>query len=116
MNASLSNFWSVDKPPRLLASRHRESKEVRFPPFRPGCPLASWQEVVSLDGVGIVYSFSVIHPNPKSGTKPYALGYIDVPGPVRIFGRIQGDAVEVGSRCEAVPDDEFGYHFKQLNV
>lgn len=116
MNASLSNIWSADKPPRLLASRHQESAEIRFPPFPPGSSVASRQEVVALDGVGIVYSLSVIHPNPKSGAKPYALGYIDLPGPVRIFGRIQGDAVQVGSRCEAVPDDEFGYQFKQLNA
>lgn len=116
MNSSLSNIWSADKPPRLLASRHRESKEIRFPSFRPASPLASSWEVATLEGVGIVYSFSVIHPNPKSGVQPYSLGYIDLPGPVRIFGRIQGAAVNVGSRCEAIPDNEFGYQFKQINV
>jgi uncharacterized OB-fold protein len=67
---------------------------------------------VPIDTVGEVYSFTVIHPGAKSGLAPYALGYVDLPGPVRIFGRLLGkDRPAIGERYEARPDDAFGYVF-----
>lgn len=103
------NIWNVGEPAKLLASRNRKTGTLRFPPYPANSPLSAEHEVVALEAGGVVYSFSVIHPNPKSGTKPFALGYVDMPGPVRIFGRIRGETAAIGAACEAVPDPEFGY-------
>lgn len=109
-----SNVWSADPPPRLIASRDRKTGTLRFPAFSADSPLAAGQEVVALEGIGTVYSYSVIHPNPKSGAQPFALGYVDLPGPVRIFGRIQGGQVRIGAACTAVANAEFGYVFQTI--
>jgi uncharacterized OB-fold protein len=106
-----SNVWSADQPPRLIASRNANTGTLRFPAFPAGSPLAAGQETVALETSGTVYSYSVIHPNPKSGAQPFALGCVDLPGPVRIFGRIQGDHVRIGAACKAIADADFGYVF-----
>lgn len=112
MNAT--NIWSADRPPRLIASRDKKTGTLRFPALPADSPLVAGQEVVALEGTGTVYSYSVIHPNPKSGAQPFALGYVDLPGPVRIFGRIQGGQVRIGAVCTAVADAEFGYVFQTI--
>jgi uncharacterized OB-fold protein len=106
-----SSIWTADQPPRLTASRDKRTGELRFPPFAAGSPLAASQENVALEGRGELYSFTVIHPSPKSGAQPFALGYVNLPGPVRIFGRIRGDRITIGADCIAMPDAEFGYAF-----
>jgi hypothetical protein len=65
---------------------------------------------VAIGTTGRVYGFTVIHPNPKSGAEPFALGYVDMEEPVRIFGRIVGE-VAIGAACQAQPDAEYGYCF-----
>ena len=105
-------IWSAGPQPRLLASRDLRTGALRFPPFRPQSVLAAGQEQVPLAAGGRVYSFTTVHPNPKSGEPPFALGYVDLPGPVRIFGRIRGEAIAVGAPCEAVPDHTFAYVFE----
>jgi uncharacterized OB-fold protein len=109
-----TNIWSADQPPKLIASRNTKTGTLRFPAIPAGSPLANSQEMVALECSGTVYSYSVIHPNPKSGAQPFALGYVDLPGPVRIFGRIQGSAVRIGAACKAVADAEFGYVFQTI--
>jgi uncharacterized OB-fold protein len=109
-----SNIWSAQQPPRLIASRDTKTGALRFPAFPAESPLAAGQEVVALEGTGTVYSHSVIHPNPKSGAQPFALGYVDLPGPVRIFGRIEGGTVRIGAACKAVGHPEFGYLFQTI--
>ena len=105
-------LWSTGPKARLLASRHRHDAELVFPALPDASPLARDYETVSIDTVGEVYSFTVIHPGAKSGLAPYALGYVDLPGPVRIFGRLRGkDRPAIGERYEARPDAEFGYVF-----
>jgi hypothetical protein len=105
-----SNVWSADQPPRLIASQDTKTGTLRFPAYPASSPLAASQETVALETSGTVYSCSVIHPNPKSGAQPFALGYVDLPGPVRIFGRIRGD-VRIGAACKAIADADFGYVF-----
>lgn len=110
-------LWSSDSPPDLLASREVETNEWIFPPVAEASPLARRQETVPVAGVGVVYSFTVIHPSPKSGLSPYALGYVDFPGPVRIFGRLQGkDRPVIGDRYLPRPDAEFGYVFEAVEA
>jgi uncharacterized OB-fold protein len=105
-------LWSADSPPVLRASRDRLTDEWVFPAVPDASPLAARHQAVSVTGRGVVYSFTVIHPSPKSGLVPYALGYVDFPGPVRIFGRLQGkDHPAIGDRYTPRPDAEFGYVF-----
>lgn len=105
---------SADRPPALLASRHKRTHALRFPPLSPQSPLAPSHETVTVPGRGTLYSFSVIHPNPKTGAAPFALGYVDLPGPIRLFGRIAGEGIGIGVACELIADAEFGYAFNTI--
>src|SRR5262249_49309012 len=108
-------LWSAGDKPSLLASRDLETGELMFPAVADNSPLAQRHEVVPVERVGVVYSFTIIHPGAKSGLPPYALGYVDFPGPVRIFGRFRGHArPEIGDRCEARADEALGYVFEPL--
>ena len=108
-------LWSQAAKPTLLASRDLETGEWIFPAVAENSPLASRHETVAIDGTGVVYSFTVIHPSAKSGLAPYALGYVDFAGPVRIFGRLNGEArPTIGRRYEARPDEQLGYVFEAV--
>ena len=66
---------------------------------------------------GAVYSFTVIHPGPKSGEAPHALVIVDLPGPVRVFGRLQGsERPAIGERVAARRDARFGYVFQPVRA
>jgi uncharacterized OB-fold protein len=105
-------LWSAHPLPTLLASRDVDTGEIHFPAIAPESPLQPRLETVPVDGVGRVYSYTVIHPGAKSGAAPYALGLVDFPGPVRIFGRLTGGArPAIGERYVARPDDTYGYVF-----
>lgn len=105
-------LWSDAPEPRLMASRHRETRELVFPAVPDNSPLAQAHEPVELDSRGTVYSFTVIHPGKKTGEAPYALGFVDLPGPVRIFGRLNGKArPAIGEAYVARPDATYGYVF-----
>ncbi|SPS00499.1 Zn-ribbon domain-containing OB-fold protein [Cupriavidus taiwanensis] len=110
-------LWSADPFPHLIASRHRATGAWIFPAVPADSPLAAEHDPVAIRGSGVVYSFTVIHPAPKTGQPPYALGYVDFVGPVRIFGRLQGKArPAIGDRYEARPDAEFGYVFEAVTA
>lgn len=109
-------LWSAAPEPALLASRDRATGELVFPALPPCSPLADRHETVSFEAVGEVYSYTVIHPGAKSGQAPYALGYVDFPGRVRIFGRLCGkQRPTIGERYAARADDAFGYVFVALD-
>jgi len=110
MSVSPYPLWSPDR--ELLASRDRGTGEWVFPAVAQTSPLAALHETVAIDGDGVLYSFTVIHPSAKSGQSPYALGYVDFPGPVRIFGRLQGsERPVIGERYRPRVDESFGYVF-----
>ena len=109
-------LWSDAPAPTLLASRERDSGELVFPALPPSSPLSERHDTVAVDAVGRVYSYTVIHPGTKSGQAPYALGYVDFPGPVRIFGRLTGKPrPTIGERYAARADEAFGYVFVALD-
>ena len=115
MSVAPYSLWSSDPEPALFASRAADSGELNFPALPDASPLAAQHTTIALDRIGEVYSFTVIHPGAKSGLQPYALGYVDLPGPVRIFGRLQGKArPTIGDRYRAVPDEQFGYVFQSV--
>jgi uncharacterized OB-fold protein len=108
-------LWSPDR--ELLASRDRGTGEWVFPAVPHASPLAARFDTVPVAGEGEVYSFTVIHPGAKSGQAPYALGYVDFPGPVRIFGRLQGqERPAVGDRYRPRADENFGYVFEAVEA
>ncbi|MFC3337777.1 Zn-ribbon domain-containing OB-fold protein [Paracandidimonas soli] len=112
MAIALDRLWTSDPQRALLASRNRKNGEWDFPVVPENSPRAADFDAVPVKNAGVLYSFTIIHPSPKSGQAPYALGYVDFDGPVRIFGRLAGtDRPEIGSRYVPVPDEAFGYVF-----
>ncbi|MGE7992218.1 Zn-ribbon domain-containing OB-fold protein [Pseudomonas sp. NPDC089554] len=112
-----TNLWSEDTPARLLASCHRETGEVAFPPLPAHSPIAHQYEPYVLQSHGTLYSFTIIHPSPKSGLAPFALGYLDLPGPVRLFGRVNAKRrPAIGDTCQVVADATYGYAFELLET
>ena len=110
-------LWSDAPEPALLASRDRETRELIFPAVPDASPLAAQPRDRRRRGVGEVYSFTVIHPGKKSGEAPYALGFVDFPGPVRIFGRLSGEArPTIGEKYVARRDEQFGYAFEAVQA
>lgn len=110
-------LWSDAPDSALLASRDRETGELIFPAMPDASPLAAQHETVAVRGVGEVYSFTIIHPGKKSGESPYALGYVDFPGPVRIFGRLCGTVrPTIGEKYVARRDEQFGYVFDAVQA
>src|SRR5262249_7457951 len=104
-------LWSANR--ELLASRDRRTGEWVFPAVPDDSPLASHHETVPVEGDGTVYSFTIIHPGAKTGLPPYALGYVDFDGPVRIFGRLQGNALPaIGDHYRPREDESLGYVFE----
>jgi uncharacterized OB-fold protein len=115
MDTASYPLWSDAEPPALLASRDRVTKELVFPAVPADSPLTHRFDTVPLDGTGSLYSFTVMHPNPRSGLAPYALGFVDLPGPVRLFGRLLGEQrPAIGERYTARPDPDWGYVFAPL--
>ena len=90
MSAQAYPLWSADSPPVLLASRDRETGERIFPAVPDASPLAPRHDLVPVTGEGVLYSFTVIHPSPKSGQPPFALGYVDFPA-VKGLARDMGE-------------------------
>jgi len=115
VSSTTPNLWSSDSPPALQASRHHTTGAWRFPAVAEHSPLASQYATVPVHGSGAVYSFTVIHPAPKTGLPPYALGYVDFDGPLRVFGRLEGkDRPTIGARYVPVSSDTFGYVFQAV--
>lgn len=79
------------KYPALTASRHRETGHVFFPEIPANFPVAEEYEAVSLSPNAVLYSFTIVHPSPKSGQPPFTLAYADFPEGVRVMGRLTGE-------------------------
>lgn len=110
------SLWSEGVTPALLASRNRNTGRVQFPPTKEASPLAADYELVSIGCSGMLYSYTVIHPNPKSGALPHALGYVDIEGvPLRLFGQLRGsNSPAIGKRYRVVADAQVGYVFEAI--
>jgi uncharacterized protein len=93
-----SQPWTVEGDVvRLSGSRCVACGDVAFPPHQqcPACGADSGQATVALSGVGTLYTFSVIHVAPEGFATPYAVGYVDLPEGVRLFGQIEVRAAEL---------------------
>jgi len=91
---------TADKP-RLRISHCNECGHDTFP-VAPVCPSCMSLDMAEqpMDGSGTLYSFSVVHVAPKHWNAPYAIGYVDLPGGLRVLGQIQQslEKIAIGSR------------------
>jgi uncharacterized protein len=93
-----SQPWTVrDGAVRLHGSKCGRCGTVAFPPHKlcPACGAESGQAQVELSPVGKLYTFSEVHVAPKGFPTPYAVGYVDLPEGVRLFGQIDAKAAEL---------------------
>jgi uncharacterized protein len=92
MNASFEPWRVHERRVVLVAYRHlghAGRDALYFPPLPPGSPQRERTELVDLNGAPTLYSYTIMHPSPKTGKPPMLLGYADYPEGVRIFGRLQ---------------------------
>jgi uncharacterized OB-fold protein len=108
-----AEFQSPGPRPSLLlkASRNRESGLGVFPRIPDASPAAPRFEPIELSATATLYSFTVIHPSPKTGLEPFALIYADFPEAVRVFGRLDlpaGQRPEIGMTVRPVAVERDG--------
>ena len=85
--------------PKLLGGCHRETGKIVFP--MPAGSVAAQYERIPLKGEGTLWSFTVQRFRPKSppyagadderSFKPYAVGYVELPGQIIVETRIDTD-------------------------
>jgi uncharacterized OB-fold protein len=112
-------YWQTQDGSRLLASEEIATGERFFPPLPSSSPLSARYRDMPMGTEATVYSFTVIHPHPKSGKAPFALIYADLPEAVRVFGVYEGGRPAIGERVRAVTgsnDDGFArYTFQAVS-
>jgi uncharacterized protein len=89
---------------RLAASRRRASGALVFPRVPETSPAASGYEPVELSASATLYSFTTIHPNPKTGEPPFTVVYADFAEGARVFGRLRlsGEVPRIGMRLNVI--------------
>ncbi|MGO8021199.1 Zn-ribbon domain-containing OB-fold protein [Rhizobium leguminosarum] len=95
----------------LNASRDIQTGKGVFPRVPSTSPSADRYQPIKLSREAELYSFTVIHPNPKTGLKPFALIYADFAEDTRVFGRLQlneGEKPKIGMRLRVSSDDATG--------
>lgn len=81
MDDTTRPFWEAARERRLTVPRCGDCGRFRMPPS-PFCPQCQSMEVEfpGLSGRGIVYSFSIVHPHPKSAPQALqAIGLVELP-------------------------------------
>jgi len=114
--------------PRLLAGRARDTGKLAFP--LPGGAERARYEKVLLSPRGTLWSWTVQRFRPKSppyagpedaaGFRPYAVGYVELPGEIIVETRLltqEFDALAIGMPCELVREPFAGaytYAFRPI--
>lgn len=90
----------------LLASRSKAGGKGTFPRIPSHTPVAGLYEDIELGGTASLYSYTIIHPNPKLGTSAFVLALVDYPGETRVFGRLSCPAedLRIGMSVHAIAD------------
>lgn len=73
----------------LEGSRNRSTGQAIFPRIPDTSPSSDQYEHINLIGPATLYSYTVIHPSPKTGLPPYTLVYADFPQGARVFGQLK---------------------------
>src|SRR5262249_7511087 len=91
--------WVSERPDGfgLVGSKDLKTGKCIFPRIPETSPSDMRYAAIELSRRGEVYSFTVIHPNPKTGEKPFTLAYVDFPEGARAFGRLQLPAGETAT-------------------
>lgn len=81
----------------LIGSRCPKCGKQTFPrrTVCDACGTSAGLESVRLPRTGTLYSYSEIHVAPKVFTTPYVIGYVDLPGDVRVFGQVEHTAADL---------------------
>jgi uncharacterized OB-fold protein len=81
----------------LIGSRCPTCGKQSFPrrTICDACGTSAGLESVRLPNTGVLYSYSEIQVAPKAFTTPYVIGYVDLPGDVRVFGQVEHTAAEL---------------------
>jgi uncharacterized OB-fold protein len=90
---------------QLMASRDKHTGKGLFPRIPDRSPSADRYQSITLSLEAELYSFTIIHPNPKTSLAPFALVYADFPEDVRVFGRLNlasGWEPSIGMRLRAI--------------
>jgi uncharacterized protein len=90
---------------RLPASRGKVSGHGIFPQIPDTSPAAPRYESITLSDKAVLYSYTITHPNPKSGEPPFVLVYADFPEDTRVFGRLielDGERPHIGMQLRTV--------------
>lgn len=100
----------------LLGSRSHAGGEGVFPRIPAHSPAAGLYEDIELAGPAKLYSYTIIHPNPKMGSAPFVLVLADFQQKARVFGRleVEPEKVTIGMTIEArlsQGPEECSYYF-----
>lgn len=84
---------------RLIGSRCGACALTAFPAVTVcSTCLAEEMHDFELPQSGILYAFSQVHVGPAKWLKPYTLGYVDLPGGLRLLSHIVGAQPRIGQR------------------
>lgn len=110
----------------LLASRCQSCGQVFFPKRKHclDCFGQDMEEVI-LSTTGKLYTFTIVHMPTEHYDPPYAIGWVEFPEEVRVFGQIKGwesRPLKIGMNMKVVIDtlwqeeerEVIGYKFEPL--
>ena len=87
-------------------SRSRASGKLVFPAVPSEGAAAPLYEPASTPNLAKLYSFTTIHPNPKTGEPAFSLGYADFSDELRVFGKLKlaaGEMPQIGMALKLEP-------------
>lgn len=82
--------------PHLIGGHCRKCQAQSFPRAAvcTNC-LSEEIDTVELADQGVLYSYSIVHQAPKGWAVPYALGYVDLPGDIRVLAHLDVPAGKI---------------------
>lgn len=101
----------------LLASRSKSDGKGVFPRIPQASPSRHLYEDITLSDSGTLYSYTVMHPSPKTGKPPFVIGLVDFEEDTRVLGliKIAPESVKIGMSVrvlESDTSDGAGYCFE----
>ena len=100
-------------PDVVSCSRSKSSGKLVYPEIPAESAVRHLFEPATVANSAQLYSYTTIHPNPKTGLPPFSLGYADFGGELRVFGKLKlapDDKPEIGMTLSLEPqaDPEAG--------
>jgi uncharacterized OB-fold protein len=113
MSGKLSDHIAIDdnNQPYLIGGQCNAC-DIRFFPARQFCPKCTSDNVerTQLPRIGQLYTFSTVRLS-ASREVPYHLGYIDLPGNVRLLSHLRGNEEDFNLDCKMQLDSVDGDWF-----